>query len=113
MNKHGNAYLDSVDKEKSITKARQSRETERKFVTNQLLQDYAKTQKQRAQEEAVRKNIAQQKEQARLARTNEVKNNRSMTKATEIKGNPPTSSDFDRRKNDLRNTSNYRKKRRK
>ena len=113
VNKHGNAYLDSVDNAKAITKARQARETERKFVTNELLRDYAKTQKQRAQEEAVRRNIAQQKEQARLARANEIKNKRSMTKATEVKGNPPTSDDFERRKNDLRNTSNYRKKRRK
>ena len=70
--------------------AANNKAAERQFATNQVMQEYAKTQRQRAQESAVRENAARQKELARQARQEEINNSR--------------------RTNDLKNTSNRRKR---
>lgn len=52
--------------------AANNKAAERKFATNQVMQEYAKTQRQRAQESAIRENAARQKELARQARQEEI-----------------------------------------
>lgn len=98
INRHGNAYLDSYETALAVQKRSEARSghrsyatnPDRQFAANQVMQEYAKTQRQRAQEAAVRENAARQRELARQARQEEINNAR--------------------RANDLKNTSNRRKR---
>lgn len=139
IDKYGNAYLDSYNTALDVKKRQEARSSgrsyatspERQFATNQIMQEYAKTQRQRAQEAAVRENATRQKELARKARQEEIRSSRSETSRST---NYVTEKDYGargssssspwvgvrpevhspreewRRQNDWQNTSNRRKR---
>jgi len=84
INRHGNDYLDSYETAIALKKRRNNRDrhrsyesnAERAYATAQVMQEYARAQRQRAQETAIRENAARQKEAVRQARIEETKNRR-------------------------------------
>ena len=84
INKHGNSYMDSYEKDLALQRRRNNRDRkrsydsspERAYATAQVMQDYARTQRQRAQETAIRENAARQRELARQARIEAARNRR-------------------------------------
>ena len=78
-NQAGNDYVEGMNRTLRRIERQKNARAERQFATNQVMQEYTKTQQQRAQEAEVRRNIERQREKARLARSNEMLNANRVT----------------------------------